>query len=88
MYTAGRKTDKVSLFVCFAHRGERARSGTTGDGDISRAQGISPAIATREFAEGIEIRVRDNGVGIPLEVPRETIPQPSQPARVQGSACR
>jgi PAS domain S-box-containing protein len=32
-------------------------------------------IATREFAEGIEIRVRDNGVGIPLEY-REKLFQP------------
>jgi two-component system, NtrC family, sensor kinase len=32
-------------------------------------------ITTREFAEGIEIRVRDNGVGIPLEY-REKLFQP------------
>jgi two-component system, NtrC family, sensor kinase len=32
-------------------------------------------ITTREFAEGIEVRVRDNGVGIPLEY-REKLFQP------------
>jgi two-component system NtrC family sensor kinase len=32
-------------------------------------------VATREFSEGVEIRVRDNGVGIPLEY-REKLFQP------------
>jgi PAS domain S-box-containing protein len=45
--------------------------GHEGDGTFRPAL----KVATREFAEGIEIRVRDNGVGIPLEY-REKLFQP------------
>jgi two-component system, NtrC family, sensor kinase len=47
------------------------KRGREGDGAFRPAL----KIATREFAEGIEIRVRDNGVGIPLEY-REKLFQP------------
>ena len=47
------------------------KRGREGDGTFRPAL----KIATREFAEGIEIRVRDNGVGIPLEY-REKLFQP------------
>jgi light-regulated signal transduction histidine kinase (bacteriophytochrome) len=47
------------------------KCGREGDGAFRPAL----KIATREFAEGIEIRVRDNGVGIPLEY-REKLFQP------------
>jgi signal transduction histidine kinase len=47
------------------------KRGLEGDGAFRPALKIT----TREFSEGIEIRVRDNGIGIPLEY-REKLFQP------------
>jgi len=44
-------------------------------------------ITTREFGEGIEVRVRDNGIGIPLEN-REKLFQPFFTTKPTGKGTR
>ena len=48
-------------------------------------------VTTRDTGEAVEIRVRDNGTGIPAEI-RDKLFQrsspPSQPAKAPASACR
>ena len=53
----------------------------------------SPAlkVTTREFGESVEVRVRDNGIGIPPE-DRDKLfrpsSRPSRPAKALGLGCR
>ena len=47
-------------------------------------------VATRDLGEQVEVRIRDNGTGIPTTaVDKISIPftPPSPPARGRGSAC-
>ena len=47
-----------------------SKRGRENDGSLRPAL----KVVTREFGESVEIRVRDNGIGIPPEVQRETVP--------------